>query len=118
MPVSVKSSSVVNSGLEERGIPGVRIATVEGNIIETDAYGRYHLEGIDVANIARGRNFIMKVDPATLPPRSEFTTANPLVKRITQGVPARFDFGVRLPTAVPAQAGAAVQGNGGKEGQQ
>ena len=109
---------IVNSGLEERGIPGVRIATVEGNIIETDAYGRYHLEGIDVANIARGRNFIMKVDPATLPPRSEFTTANPLVKRITQGVPARFDFGVRLPTAVPAQAGAAVQGNGGKEGQQ
>jgi uncharacterized repeat protein (TIGR01451 family) len=88
---------IVNRGVDERGIPGVRIGTVEGNLIETDAYGRFHLEGIDVPNMARGRNFIMKVDTATLPPDSEFTTPNPQVKRITQGIPARFDFGVKLP---------------------
>ena len=88
---------IVNRGVDERGIPGVRIGTVEGNLIETDAYGRFHLEGIDVPNMARGRNFIMKVDPATLPPDSDFTTPNPQVKRITQGIPARFDFGVKLP---------------------
>ncbi|MFC5741780.1 DUF7507 domain-containing protein [Dyella tabacisoli] len=91
---------IVNQGVDERGIPGVRIGTVEGLVMESDAYGRFHLEGIDVPNMARGRNFIMKVDPATLPPNITFTTPNPLVKRITQGLPARFDFGVKLPEQV------------------
>ncbi|WP_266157861.1 OmpA family protein, partial [Dyella silvatica] len=91
---------IVNRGIDERGIPGVRIGTVEGLVMESDAYGRFHLEGIDVPNMARGRNFIMKVDPATLPPGTVFTTPNPLVKRITQGMPGRFDFGVKLPEQV------------------
>ena len=116
---------VTNRGIDERGIPGVRIGTVEGNLIETDAYGRFHLEGIDVPNMARGRNFIMKVDPATLPPESEFTTPNPQVKRITQGIPARFDFGVKLPAAQNAPTAtsngppenAANRGDGHAEGQ-
>ena len=81
----------------ERGVPGVRIASVEGLVMETDAHGRYHLLGIEVGNKARGRNFILKVDPATLPPGTVFTTANPLVRRITAGLPVRFDFGVKLP---------------------
>ena len=34
---------------------------------------------------------------ATLPPGSRFTTPNPLVRRITPGLPVRFDFGVQLP---------------------
>ncbi|SFK34832.1 Ig-like domain-containing protein, partial [Lysobacter sp. cf310] len=86
-----------NEGIDERGIPGVRIASVEGLIMQTDAYGRYHLEGISGGDAARGRNFILKVDQATLPPGSVFTTENPRVRRVTQGVPTRFDFGVKLP---------------------
>ena len=81
----------------ERGIPGVRIASVEGLLMQTDAYGRYHLEGVDVGTRARGRNFILKVDTATLPPGAVFTSENPRVRRVTQGLPVRFDFGVRLP---------------------
>jgi uncharacterized repeat protein (TIGR01451 family) len=81
----------------EPGVPGVRIASVEGLLIETDAHGRYHLVGIDAENALRGRNFILKVDASTLPPGTSFTTANPLVRRITPGIPVRFDFGVRLP---------------------
>jgi uncharacterized repeat protein (TIGR01451 family) len=88
---------ITNHGLHEMGVPGVRIATVEGLLTETDAHGRFHLAGIDVENMARGHNFIMKVDPFTLPPNTEFTTENPRVKRITQGLPTRFDFGVILP---------------------
>lgn len=80
----------------ERGIPGVRIAAVEGLLMETDAFGRYHLVGIPGGE-ARGRNFILKVDPSTLPAGARFTTPNPLVRRITPGLPARFDFGVRMP---------------------
>ncbi|MEG3791275.1 OmpA family protein, partial [Lysobacter sp. CCNWLW3] len=88
---------VSNAGVEERGIPGVRIASVEGLLIETDQFGRYHLEGVAGGPWERGRNFILKVDPATLPPGSVFTTDNPVVRRVTPGLPVRFDFGVRLP---------------------
>ncbi|RZL60861.1 MAG: DUF11 domain-containing protein, partial [Variovorax sp.] len=86
-----------NLGVEERGIPGVRIASVEGLLIETDPYGRYHLLGIKGGEQAHGRNFVLKVDPSTLPTGADFTTANPLVRRITPGLPVRFDFGVKLP---------------------
>ncbi|TAA44076.1 DUF11 domain-containing protein [Pseudoxanthomonas winnipegensis] len=86
-----------NSGIDERGIPGVRIASVEGLVMETDQFGRYHLEGVDGGQWSRGRNFILKVDPTTLPSGAQFTTANPLVRRITPGMPVRFDFGIKLP---------------------
>jgi uncharacterized repeat protein (TIGR01451 family) len=80
----------------ERGIPGVRVAAVEGLLMETDAFGRYHLVGIPGGQ-ARGRNFILKVDSSTVPAGARFTTPNPLVRRITPGLPARFDFGVQMP---------------------
>lgn len=88
---------VRNTGIEERGIPGVRIASVEGVLIETDQFGRYHLIGVSGGDMHRGRNFILKVDPSTLPAGAVFTTPNPLVRRITPGLPVRFDFGSRLP---------------------
>ncbi|MBW8311506.1 MAG: tandem-95 repeat protein [Rhizobium sp.] len=81
----------------EPGLAGVRLATVEGLVVETDVRGRYHLAGLDGGNPLRGRNAILKVDVATLPPGSRFTTPNPLVRRITPGLPVRFDFGVQLP---------------------
>ncbi|WP_310148833.1 Ig-like domain-containing protein [Luteimonas sp. 3794] len=96
-----------NAGIDERGIPGVRIASVEGLLIETDQYGRYHLVDVPGGNAMHGRNFILKVDPSTLPPGTEFTTANPLVRRVTPGLPVRFDFGVRLPV-VELQGGSEV----------
>ena len=89
-----------NTGIDERGIPGVRIASVEGLLIETDQYGRYHLAGMSGGAWERGRNFVLKVDPSTLPAGAEFTTDNPLLRRITPGVPVRFDFGVKLPEQV------------------
>jgi len=88
---------IQNQGVYERGIPGVRIASVEGLLMETDQFGRYHVIGIDGGRWERGRNFILKVDPATVPPGSAFTTDNPLLRRITPGLPVRFDFGVKLP---------------------
>ncbi len=88
---------VRNLGIDERGIPGVRVASAEGLLMETDRYGRYHLIGIDGGAEAFGRNFVLKIDPATLPAGAEPSTPNPLVRRITPGLPVRFDFGVRLP---------------------
>ncbi len=80
---------------DERGIPGVRIVSVEGLVAETDRFGRYHLAGIAGGTWERGRNFILKVDPATLPADARFTTDNPLMRRITPGLPVRFDWGIR-----------------------
>ena len=91
---------IANAGIDERGIPGVRIAAVEGLLVETDQYGRYHLAGLDGGRWERGRNLILKVDAATLPPGSRFTTANPLLRRVTPGLPVRFDFGVQLPSGL------------------
>ena len=50
----------------------------------------------------RGSNFILKVDPSTLPAGTGFTTDNPLLRRVTPGLPVRFDWGVKLPV-VPLQ---------------
>ena len=82
----------------EAGVPGVRLGAAEGLIVETDQHGRYHLAGLDGGLIERGRNFIVKADPVTLPRGTTFTTENPRVKRITRGLVNRFDFGVRLPS--------------------
>jgi hypothetical protein len=80
----------------EMGIPGVRIASAEGYIITTDQFGRYHLLNILGGEWGVGRNFILKVDESSLPQGSTFTTANPLLRRLTPGIPVRFDFGVKL----------------------
>jgi outer membrane protein OmpA-like peptidoglycan-associated protein len=89
-----------NDGIDERGIPGVRIASVDGLLVETDQFGRYHLVDIPGGAWERGRNFILKVDPSTLPPGTQITTDNPLIRRITPGLPVRFDFGAKLPMEV------------------
>jgi uncharacterized repeat protein (TIGR01451 family) len=89
--------TITNYGIHEMGIPGVRLATVEGLLVETDQYGRYHLADIDGGRWERGRNFIIKVDPKTLPEGSTFTTENPRVLRITQALMSKFNFGVKMP---------------------
>ena len=91
---------ISNAGVDERGIPGVRIATVEGLLVETDQFGRFHIAALPGGSWERGRNVILKVDPSTLPPGTTFTTDNPLVRRVTPGLPVRFDFGAKLPSGV------------------
>lgn len=82
----------------ESGIPGVRLATVTGMLIETDGYGRYHVADAESSGFGgRGSNFIVKVDKATLPEGSDFTTENPRVLRITASGLNVIDFGVTLP---------------------
>ena len=93
--------TIINYGIHEAGIPGVRLATVEGLLVETDEYGRYHLADIDGGRWERGRNFILKADPSTLPEGTEFTTENPRVLRITQGLMSKINFGVKLPKQDP-----------------
>jgi uncharacterized repeat protein (TIGR01451 family) len=91
---------ITNEGLEEHGIPGVRVATAEGLIMETDAGGRFHLADVDGGGWERGRNVILKTDPATLPPGASFTTENPRVHRVTPSLMGKVNFGVQLPPQI------------------
>lgn len=91
---------IANDGVDEVGIPGVRIGSVEGLLMETDQFGRYHVVGVSGGGQSRGRNYVLKVDAATLPEGSTFITRNPQLRRVTPGVPTRFDFAVQLPATV------------------
>lgn len=92
----------------EPGLPGVRLTTVRGLLIRTDAYGRYHVTCAAVPDRDRGSNFIIKLDERTLPSGYRTTTENPRVVRATRGKMVRANFGatihrvVRLDLAGPA----------------
>ena len=92
---------IQNYGVNEEGIPGVRLATVTGLLIETDAYGRYSIPDVDAGSTGIGQNFVLKVDPATLPQGSRFTTENPYVLRIINASLNKINFGVNVPDDDP-----------------
>ncbi len=86
----------------ERGIPGVRLMTPTGLVIETDAYGRFHIPDPRSGDfIGRGHNIAIKLDPASLPQGARITTENPRIYRVSAGALNRVDFGVLLPKQTP-----------------
>ena len=83
----------------EPGLPGVRIATVRGELITTDQYGRYHVP-CQILPTAIGSNVILKLDTRTLPSGYRLTTENPRVLRVTAGKMARVNFGAAISNVV------------------
>ena len=77
----------------EKGLSNVRVATARGWLLNTDAYGRFHITCADTPDEVRGSNFIMKVDEQTLPSGYRMTTENPRVIRLTRGKAANIEFG-------------------------
>jgi len=77
----------------EPGLPAVRLVTVNGDIITTDEYGRYHIPCAIIANSERGSNFLLKTDTRTLPLGYSPTTENPRVVRATRGKFVKMNFG-------------------------
>lgn len=96
-PVDVVEIILSNLGIGEPGIPGARLATVSGLLIETDVYGRYHIPDVDAGSIGIGQNYILKVDPASLADGASFTTENPYVLRLDSNALNKMNFGVLLP---------------------
>jgi uncharacterized repeat protein (TIGR01451 family) len=76
----------------ERGIGGVRIATVRGLMATTDAYGRYHITCAVTPREDRGSNLVLKLDDRTLPSGFRASTSNVQVLRATRGKAVRFNF--------------------------
>jgi len=81
---------------DEPGLPGVRVVTVAGDLITTDAEGRYHITCPMIANADRGSNFILKLDTRTLPTGYRMTTENPETVRLTRGKFVKLNFGAAL----------------------
>ncbi|MCY0096909.1 DUF7507 domain-containing protein [Hoeflea ulvae] len=79
---------------DERGLPGVRLATVGGMLITTDRHGRYNVPCAALPDAASGSNFILKLDTRTLPAGFGLTTENPRVVRLTRGKTTKMNFGV------------------------
>src|SRR5690606_16127649 len=69
----------------EPGLPGVRLATVRGVLITTDAHGRFSIPCAAQPNSEIGSNFVLKLDTRSLPTGYGLTTDNPAVARLTAG---------------------------------
>ncbi|WP_181366336.1 DUF7507 domain-containing protein [Albidovulum aquaemixtae] len=83
----------------EPGIPGARLAGVDGTIITTDEYGRFHVP-CAMLPVDRGSNFILKLDTRSLPAGYRLTTENPRVVRLTRGKMTEMNFGVAITRVV------------------
>ena len=82
---------------DEPGVGGVKLVTARGEIITTDEHGRYHLADVSGGRWERGTNFILKLDTRSLPQGLITTTENPIVVRLSPGLPSRINFGVEVP---------------------
>ena len=87
--------TVVPEPRNEDGIPGVRLVTADGLIITTDEYGRYSVPCAALP-VSGGDNFIIKLDPRSLPTGYSVTTENPRVARVTPGMMSEINFGATL----------------------
>ena len=80
----------------EPGLPGVRVVTLSGLLITTDAEGRYHVPCAAIPDAAIGSNFLMKLDVRTLPTGYKLTTENPRDVRVTRGKVVKLNFGATI----------------------
>jgi len=99
----------------EKGLPGARLATVDGTIITTDEYGRYSVPCAALpADI--GSNFTLKVDPTSLPTGYAVTSENPRTMRLTAGRVTQMNFGAGLADVIDVSLTDAAFPNGQPSG--
>ena len=79
----------------EPGVPSARLATVNGDLVTTDEFGRYHITCAAVPNAQIGSNFVLKLDPRSIPAGYQSTTDNPQSIRLTRGKISELNFGIQ-----------------------
>lgn len=87
------------NGVQDDGEPGlanVRVATVNGLLVNSDAEGRYHIACATVPKEGTGSNFVLKLDERTLPSGYRVTTENPAAERATRGKALKINFGATV----------------------
>ena len=92
----------------EPGIPAARVATVNGQLVTADEYGRYHITCAAVPDAQIGSNFVLKLDTRTITEGYAPTSDNPQSIRLTRGKISELNFGVQkarvVSVAVDARA--------------
>lgn len=78
----------------EPGVPAARVVTVNGELITTDEYGRYHIACAAVPDARIGSNFVLRLDEESIPQGYTVTTDNPRSVRLTRGKLGEIDFGI------------------------
>ncbi|KWV90939.1 DUF11 domain-containing protein [Erythrobacter sp. YT30] len=78
----------------EPGVPGARLATVNGELITVDEFGRYHITCAAVPNAQIGSNYVLKLDPRTIPAGYTPVMDNPQSIRLTRGKISELNFGI------------------------
>jgi uncharacterized repeat protein (TIGR01451 family) len=87
------------NGYQDDGEPGlanVRVATVNGVLVTTDAEGRYHIACAAIPKEGTGSNLVLKVDERTLPSGYRTTSENPAAERATRGKVLKVNFGATV----------------------
>ena len=87
------------NGYQDEGEPGlanVRIATVNGVLVTTDAEGRYHIACAAIPKEGTGSNLVLKLDDRTLPSGYRTTSENPAAERATRGKVLKVNFGATV----------------------
>ncbi|MDH6590470.1 putative repeat protein (TIGR01451 family) [Variovorax sp. TBS-050B] len=87
------------NGYQDEGEPGlanVRIATVNGVLVTTDAEGRYHIACAAIPKEGTGSNLVLKLDERTLPSGYRTTSENPAAERATRGKVLKMNFGATV----------------------
>ncbi|RKG70117.1 flagellar motor protein, partial [Corallococcus sp. CA054B] len=94
-------------GPDEPGLADVRLVLATGREVRTDAFGRYHLTGVDsrVPDLTGGPHLrpgrhALKVDPRSLPTSSQVVPRVATVE-VPWGAAALQDFAVRPPPSRP-----------------
>jgi uncharacterized repeat protein (TIGR01451 family) len=91
-------------GYQNAGEPGlseVTLATVNGQRITTDDHGRFHIPCVATPDSRIGSNFVLKIDPASLPSGWDVTNGNPKTIRLTRGKVSQLNFGAAPSEAEP-----------------
>ncbi|MGL4491153.1 MAG: DUF7507 domain-containing protein, partial [Rhizobiaceae bacterium] len=96
----------------ERGIPGVRLATVNGELITTDKNGQFNVPCAMLPDKRIGSNFVLKLDTRTLPTGYRVTTENPRVVRVTAGKVTKMNFGATVGRVVKLELRSAAFASG------
>lgn len=97
---------------DEPGIPAARVATVNGQLVTADEYGRYHITCAAVPDAQIGSNFVLKLDPRTIPEGYAPTSDNPQSIRLTRGKISELNFGVEKARVVSVAIDARAFVNG------
>ncbi len=109
---SAKTAVLPEAAGTEAGIPSARLATVDGLLVTTDEYGRFSVPCAALPR-DRGTNFLLKLDPSSLPSGYRVTTENPRVMRLTPGMMTEMNFGAARARLLRVDLDAAAFGPGG-----